>query len=330
MVIQILTREFPAPQERLISVSGSHYEPGILQRTVPEVDHQQNQLSKIDSNHPLQPLILNCLKDREIECSSAQQICSCIAALKENPEYNESIQVTSKEKETEIQLLKLQHAQQVQSLQDTIQQQANRLEEKYQIIADKEEIIKQKEEIITEKETDIVQKDKAIAAEQQNTQQLKKRYKELEQKIVQMESRSREQLQQLQCRSRADSKSGIRFKWREGKSAPSAMYRYNDACPNGRKVYFRDSNHIYAYDSTNCSWSQLPDCPYSDCSLVIIKTLLTTVGGFDHRLKIANKLFSLTGDDKGQNWNDVFPPMPTKCEYAAALSTGSYLIVAGG
>ena len=95
-------------------------------------------------------------------------------------------------------------------------------------------------------------------------------------------------------------------------------------------VYFRDSKQIYAYDTTSCDWSQLPDCPYSDCSLVIIKTLLTTVGGFDHRLKITNKLFSLTGDSKGQNWNDVFPPMPTKREYAAALSTGSYLIVAGG
>ena len=63
---------------------------------------------------------------------------------------------------------------------------------------------------------------------------------------------------------------------------------------------------------------------------MIIKTLLTTVGGFNRCLKITNKLFSLTGDDEGQNWNDVFPPMPTKREYAAALSTGSYLIVAGG
>ena len=126
------------------------------------------------------------------------------------------------------------------------------------------------------------------------------------------------------------SKNGIRFKWREGRSAPTALYRFNDACTNGTTVYFRESKRIYAFDTTSQDWSLLPECPYSDCSLVIIKTLLTTVGGFDHCLKITNKLFSLTGDRKGQSWNDVYPPMPTKREYASALSTGSYLVVAGG
>ena len=312
VAIQILTREFPAPQERLVSVGGSHYEPGILQRTVPEIERRQNQLTKIDFNHPLRPMILICLKDRDIERPSAQQICSCIAALKENSEYDKSIEAVKREKERGIQSLKKQHAKQVQSLQDTIQVQVNRLE-------DKEKIIEQKDKLIAEREVDIMQKDKVIVAEQKSIQHFKQRCKELEQKIVQLESRSR-----------VSSKSGTKFKWSEGKNAPSAMYRFNDACPNGHKVYFRDSNHIYAYDTTSCDWSQLPDCPYSDCSLVIIKTLLTTVGGFDHRLKFTNKLFSLMGDSKRENWNDVFPPMPTKREYAAALSTGSYLIVAGG
>ena len=313
VIVQIITREFPAPQERLVSIGGSHYEPGILQKIVPEIDRRKNQLAKIDSNHPFRSLILSCLKDRDIERPSAQQICSCIAALKEKPEYKESIEAMKKERERGIQLLKKQHAQQVQGLQDTILVQANRLE-------DKEKTIERNERIIAEKETDIMKKDKVIAAEKESMQHFKQRCKELERKIVQLESR----------RTCAGSKNGMKFKWREENNAPAAMYRFNGACTNGKKVYFRDSNRIYAYDTTSCDWSQLPDCPYSECSLVIVKTLLTTVGGFNRCLKITNKLFSLTGDDEGQNWNDVFPPMPTKREYAAALSTGSYLIIAGG
>ena len=58
VVVQIITGEFPAPQERLVPISGSHYEPGILQKIVPEVDRRKNQLAKIDSNHPFRSLIL--------------------------------------------------------------------------------------------------------------------------------------------------------------------------------------------------------------------------------------------------------------------------------
>ena len=357
VVIQILTKEFPAPQERFMSVNDSLYARPI-QMTVPEIERRQNQLTKIDTNHPLQPLILNCLKDRDVERPSAHRICDSVAVLKEIPEYKESIEAANKEKEREIRSLKQQHVQQIQGLQNTIQLQVNRLE-------DKEKLIEQKEKNIAEKESYIMQKDKAIAAEKENTQQLRLELQRImaqhEKEVKQLETRKdfvieeqakqigqiTEQLQENE-RARADlekrcnelerklqklggrSKNGIRFKWREGRSAPTAMYRFNDACTNGTMVYFRESKRIFAYDTTSHDWSQLPDCPYSDSSIVIIKTLLTTVGGFDHRLKITNKLFSLTGDGKGQNWNDVFPPMPTKREYAAALSTGSYLIVAGG
>ena len=60
VVIQILTREFPAPQERFMSVNDSLYSRPI-QMTVPEVERRQNHLTKVNSKHPLKPLILNCL-----------------------------------------------------------------------------------------------------------------------------------------------------------------------------------------------------------------------------------------------------------------------------
>ena len=179
-----------------------------------------------------------------------------------------------------------------------------------------------KDFVIEEQAKELGQVYKQLQDKEKAREDLEKQCSELEPQLQKHHSGGRSRAEQ--------SKNGIRFKWRAGESAPSAMYRFNDACTDGRKVYFRDSKRIYAYDTASYDWSQLPDCPYGDCSLVIIKTLLTTVGGFDHRFKITNRLFSLTGDGKGQNWNDIFPPMPTKREYAAALSTGSYLIVAGG
>ena len=89
-----------------------------------------------------------------------------------------------------------------------------------------------------------------------------------------MEGRCRK-LQQSQGRRRADR---IRFKWREGRSAPNTMYRYSDACPNGKKV------HVYVWDSNHINFMPtiLPVATglrYSDCSVVIIKILLTTIAG---------------------------------------------------
>ena len=76
--------------------------------------------------------------------------------------------------------------------------QANRLE-------DKEKTIERNERIIAEKETKIMKKDKVIAGEKESMQYLKQRCKELERKIVQLESR----------RTCSGSKNRMKFKWRE-------------------------------------------------------------------------------------------------------------------
>ena len=57
----------------------------------------------------------------------------------------------------------------------------------------------------------------------------------------------------------------------------------------------------------NQEWSRLPDYRLIDCALVVVKNLLTTVGGY-----ITNKLFSMGGKDDKRIWNEQFPPMPTQ------------------
>ena len=135
----------------------------------------------------------------------------------------------------------------------------------------------------------------------------------------------------MEDRKRADicSKCGIRFKWREGKNTPNVMYRFNDECLTRRCIL--GIPIIIIYDVASHNWSQLPDSPYSDCSLVIVKTMLTTVGGLDHRFKITNKLFSLTGDGKEQTGMMYFHQCQQNVNMQLHfLLDHNYLIVAGG
>ena len=58
---------------------------------IPETERRQNDISKIDPNHILLQVALLCLKDRDVERPSAQQLCERVAALKESAEYSESV-----------------------------------------------------------------------------------------------------------------------------------------------------------------------------------------------------------------------------------------------
>ena len=139
---------------------------------MPEIDRQQNHISKIDPNHPLKQVFLDCLKDRDIECPSAQQLCERVAALKEDPQYSESMgavearssaeQDRSDERDRELRSLRQQHSLQVQGFQQIIQSQNETITQKDETIAELREQTKQldreKGVVIEEKERELRQK----------------------------------------------------------------------------------------------------------------------------------------------------------------------------
>ena len=94
ITLQILTREFPKPGDRRKEIE--IFQPGILSGTVaevriPEAERRQNHISRIDPNHTLLQVALFCLKDKDVERSSAQQLCERVATLKESAEYSQSV-----------------------------------------------------------------------------------------------------------------------------------------------------------------------------------------------------------------------------------------------
>ena len=145
-----------------------------------------------------------------------------------------------------------------------------------------------------------------------------------------------------------------RFKianWREGASAPRAIVRTQaDAVVgNDGVVYLRHggTREMYAYDTVRDIWCQLPDCPTTGCSLMLVavprtgeaddpacpEQAVTTIGGYDEQLGYSNKLFSFSPvHGLGKKWTEALPPMPTRRYGTTALCDHrkTSLIVAGG
>ena len=127
-------------------------------------------------------------------------------------------------------------------------------------------------------------------------------------------------------------------KWRPLGSISHSIHRKDsEVIVSGNTLYIAcersttiEAVHAYNLHSTSQSGS-LPDCPQTDYSLAIVNGLLTTIGGSGS----SKKLFSLScAGDRGtsgqRKWSEHFPPMPTGRQWATALCTGEYLIVAGG
>ena len=377
ITIQILTRQFPNPGNRRKRVQVNHpgLPSGTLEMVISEVERRQNHIGEIDQNHTLLQVAIDCLKDRDIERPLAQQLCERVAALKEGTQYSESVRVVearstaeqgrSDERDRELRLLRQRHGQQIQGLQQIIQSQTARLEEKEQTIAQTNQTLRQKDETIFELRQQV------IATQQQERRRVEEKEREIKQKVGKISQLEREKNQAIEEKDRElghvyrllkeseqvsarfprqipeleqkrpatettsrnkEQNSGrpsIKLTWREGKKAPCKMNSSHCAAVDGSTLYVRSNGDVYAYTVGTSSWSRLPNSPTEDCPSVIINNLLTLVGGKCSRI-ITNQLFSLTGESRGRRWTEEFPSMPTKRCASAALCTETALIVAGG
>ena len=65
---------------------------------------------------------------------------------------------------------------------------------------------------------------------------------------------------------------------------------------DGIAAYFLPgwSKSVFAYNSTHSKWSELPKCPNRGCSLAMVNSLLTDIGGMTSNNEVTNSLLSLT------------------------------------
>ena len=360
--IQILTRQFPDPTQRYktIEISDPRFPTGTAKVPVPETERRQSHIHLINPAHPLLPDALHCLKDRDRERPSAQELCHRLAALKESSQYGESEQqaqrATTDGESVQIRELRAEareRQREMEQLQHEIQEKSNTSE---RTIATNKRQLQEKDRIIEEKDRIIEEKDRAIVTRERQfrlvNQQLQtneqvisdfqrkdlecdKKIRDLQQSLVAKDYEIRELKQQtyqqpvakLQVKGQSARKGPLRLHWSKCGRAPCKMYRPS-VVVDGNMAYFNPCGlqDVHSYDSEKQTWSSLPQCPHKHSSLAVVNGLLTAVGG-ELGTDVTNRLLSLTGERK---WVEQFPPMPTKRYSTAAVCSGKSLVVVGG
>ena len=346
--VQTITRQFPDPSVRFrtIDITDPRIPSGTVDVPVPEVERRQSHIDLVDPGHPLLPVALDCLKDRDRERPSAQELCNRLAALKDTPQYGESVQ-QGQRATTDGERVR------IRELQAEVQERQRELQEKDRTIANKERQLLENDRT---NERQLCEKDRTIATRESQLRQLNqqleaneqvtanfqhkhlesdKKIHDLEQRLVAKDQQIRELQQQtygqptakLQVRGQSARKRPLYLHWRKCGIAPGTMSKPS-CVVDGNMAYFNPHNHVYSYDSEKQKWSCLPQSPHRYSSLAVVSGLLTAIGGSGMLgTNATNQLFSLTGEGK---WVEHFPPMPTKRYGTAAVCSGMSLVVAGG
>ncbi len=352
LLVQITTRQFPNPTDRFDTVQlPDPRSPGrTVEAKLPiqELDRRQAQISLIDPTHLLLPIARHCLKDRDVERPSSQQLCQTLDALKRTALYQESSQ---------------------QDLHQMLREKDEQLQRKQQIITEKDKQIQTNQQMIREKNVQITQKDTQLQTNQEtiirNNEQL--HTKDCEIQTLQHETEARErQLRRLdqelqsskentaalqqaidqrdrevtQLRQTLASKNeeihnlstrmhqvalqdeipATSMKPVVLPDAPDNM-RYGSSVVIGDKAYFSEGYVILGFSKNQ--WHELPPCPNNLFTIVSVDGTLTTVGG---RSESRNKLYSYINN----KWVKHFSPMPTGRCTPGAVYANNTLVVAGG
>ena len=340
VTLQLLTRQFPNPGERYIIVDDPRY-PRPLKMDVPESDRRQNHISKVSKDHPLLPLVLDCIKDRENDRHSAHQLCERVAKLKTTENYVKSAQELQPKEDTQQVKQLQQHL--IDRDRDIEQLREERAQMSGQLDVAIDQLRRQKEDfdrLLADKARQLEEKTKQLEEMRNQLRDTEEESAHFERKVGELQMLSKVgRKAQTDTGRRSHTLSDVtptiskvpsprlKLKWRKGRRAPYETYRWCDAVVDGNMVYIRNAASVEVY-SCNVStelWYQLPHCVEMNSSMALVNGLLTTIGG-----KNMNKLYSLVGEDRKREWIEKFPPMPTKRRGTAALCTGTMLIVAGG
>ena len=92
LTIQVITRNFPAPGDASTYIEDPKYPTGRVLVQFPETERRKEDIDLIEPNHPLLPIILHCLHDRDTERPSADEVCDQLAGLKNGRLYIQSLE----------------------------------------------------------------------------------------------------------------------------------------------------------------------------------------------------------------------------------------------
>ena len=107
LTIQIATRQFPNPTDPTVTIEDKRSPTGIVHIPVQEIERRKKDIDLVEPDHSLLPLALHCLKDRDTERPSADELCGRLATLKHQQKYAHSVE-QSREQSVSLQTLQQQ------------------------------------------------------------------------------------------------------------------------------------------------------------------------------------------------------------------------------
>ena len=144
LLVQLVTRKFPNPGPRTytIQVNDPRVPKGRVLVEVPELDRRREHLDLVPPTHPLLQVALDCIKDKEDDRPTSEQLCSRLVALKESDGYRESLrQVAGEERAVQTD--------REQEMQQQLRERESRVEE----------LAREVQQLQLEKEEDTTQRD---------------------------------------------------------------------------------------------------------------------------------------------------------------------------
>ena len=139
LALQIITRNFPNPGDATRCVDDPRFPTGRVSIHYPETERRKKDIDLIEPSHPLRPIALNCLKDRDTERPSADELCGRLASLKREPRYTHSVEQTRghfQRFQDELERERAEHHEQLQreraALQEQLQRERAALQEQLQ------------------------------------------------------------------------------------------------------------------------------------------------------------------------------------------------------
>ena len=342
LFVQLITRKFPNPGPRTYTVevkNDPRFPKGRILVEVPELERRKDHLDLVPPTHPLLEVALDCLKD-EGPRPTAEQLCSCLIALKESCAYQDSLQQTPGEPpppargEVEMEQQLRESEERVEDLTRQVQQ----------LQLQKDELVQElqvsrhdNEQVVAALQQSVEQKDEALRAKDRAKElalQAKDEVLREKNKLLQEKERQIRDLQQSVGRKEMVSTGPLRLEWREGPRTPVATYGESVAVSGGI-VYCCDGvsyTKVQMYSSETEQWTVLPECPTEYFSIAIVNGVLTAIGG-EYKGRATKTLLSLPHsqqDISQQKWIKQFPPM-NYCHNTPVVTTANTsLIVAGG
>ena len=342
LLVQTTTRKFPKPTDRFENIQvpnprnpGHTVEAKLL---IPELERRQAHTSLIEPTHPLLPIACCCLKDRDVERPSSQQLCQTLDALKRTPRYQESSQqdlhqmlseqiranrdtitqnneqLHTKDIENGQLTTRLgQASQEIQTIQQenqTFQHEAEARERQLrrlnQELQSNEENAAALQQAIDQRDREVAQLRQALASKNEKSHNLSTRMHQ-----VALQDEQATPMKHVTIGSLPDAPVGMG-------SGSSAVI--------GDKTYFSPYGCNNVYEFSNNQWHELPPCPNSHFTIVSVDDMLTTVGGVSDTQPYSNKLYSYNKN----KWVEHFPPMPTRRWVPGAMYANNTLVVTGG